>query len=145
MTENDGKSIWRFNKGSDEHKKFKSKPTFTLAPIAYDSALAELLKWVRFVDIAGKTPLTILPVHGLTYLDKVKDAQNKDSVYQPKRSDFDSWLWSSFNSDIIYDTCSQHELWRYILQNQDAFIALNDGFSLAQPLFGMMNKALIAL
>ncbi|MGM8898927.1 MULTISPECIES: exodeoxyribonuclease V subunit gamma [unclassified Psychrobacter] len=143
VADGDGKSIWRFSKGSDEYKKFKGKATFALAPIDYDTALAELLKWVRFAQIASSTPMTVLPVHAMTYLDKVREAQKGDTSYQPKRSDFDSWLWAGFNSDVIYDTCAQHELWQYILQNQDAFSALTDALpSLAQPLFGMMDNAL---
>ncbi len=142
VANNDGRSVWRFNKGSDELRVFKGKTTFIVEPIAYDTALAELLKWVRFAHIASNTPITLLPVYALIYLNKVKEAQDKDSVYQPKRSDFDSWLWNGFNSDVIYDTCSQHELWQYILQNQNAFNALSDGFCLARPLFGMMSEQL---
>ncbi|MGO1742700.1 exodeoxyribonuclease V subunit gamma [Psychrobacter celer] len=142
----DGRSIWRFNKGSDEYKKFKGKTTFELAPIAYDIALAELLKWVRFAHMAGKIPMTVLPVHALSYLDKVNDAKAKDLDYQPKPSDFENWLWPSYNSDVIYDSCSQHEIWQYILYKQDAFTKLKDALpELAQPLFGAMDKALIAL
>lgn len=138
----DGRSIWRFNKGSDEYKKFKGKTTFELAPIAYDEALAELLKWVRFAHIAGKMPMTILPVYALDYLESM----SKDIDYQPKRSDFEGWLWPSYNSDIIYDSCSQHELWQYILYKQNAFAKLKDALpALAQPLFGAMNEALTAL
>lgn len=142
----DGRSIWRFNKGSDEYKRSKGKPTFSLAPIAYDVALAELLKWVRFAHIAGKTPITLLPVHAITYIDKVDDPKNKEAGYQPKRSDFDSWLWSGYNSDVVYDSCSQHELWQYILYKQDVFVALMDALpALAKPLFGAMNDALTPL
>ncbi len=140
----DGRSIWRFNKGSDEYKKFKGKTTFQLAPIAYDQALAELLKWIRFAYLAGRTPMTVLPVHAVAYLDKVNAAT--DSSYQPKRSDFDSWLWPSYNSDIIYDSCAQHELWQYILDKQDAFTKLADALpALAKPLFAAMDEALMAL
>ncbi|ALF58815.1 exodeoxyribonuclease V subunit gamma [Psychrobacter urativorans] len=146
VTANDGRSIWRFNKPSTEHAKYKGKTTFSLAPIAYETALAELLKWIRFAQIAGSTPMTILPMYAITYLDKVSDAQRKESVYQPKRGDFDSWLWSGYNSDMTYDTCSQHELWQYILQKQDGFTALTDALPvLAQPLFGAMNTALMPL
>lgn len=143
VADGDGKSIWRFSKGNDEYKKLKGKATFALAPIDYDTALAELLKWVRFAQIASRTPMTVLPVHAMTYLDKVREAEKSDTSYQPKRSDFDSWLWAGFNSDIIYDTCAQHELWQYILQNQEVFNALTDALpALAQPLFGMMDNAL---
>lgn len=142
----DGRSIWRFNKGSDEYKKFKGKTTFELAPIAYDNALTELLKWVRFAHMAGKIPMTVLPVHALTYVDKLNEARAKDTDYQPKRSDFESWLWPSFNSDIIYDTCSQHELWQYILYKQDVFAKLKDALpALALPLFSTMDESLQAL
>lgn len=142
----DGRSIWRFNKGCDEYKKFKGKTTFALAPIAYEIALAELLKWVRFAHMAGKTPMTVMPVHAFCYLDKVHDAKEKHSDYQPKRSDFESWLWPGYNSDVIYDSCSQHELWRYILDKQDVFVKLIDALpALAQPLFGMMDEHLEAL
>ena len=146
VTTDDGRSIWRFNKPSTEHAKYKGKTTFSLAPIAYETALAELLKWIRFAQIAGSTPMTILPMYAITYLDKVSDAQSKESVYQPKRGDFDSWLWSGYNSDMTYDTCSQHELWQYILQKQDGFTALTDALPvLAEPLFGAMNTALMPL
>ncbi|WP_201527048.1 exodeoxyribonuclease V subunit gamma [Psychrobacter frigidicola] len=142
----DGKSIWHFNKASPEHKDYKGKTTFSLAPIVYETALAELLKWIRFAHIAGTQPLTILPVYALTYLNKVKEAQDKDTVYQFKRNDFDSWLRPAYNSNDIYDTCSQHELWQYILYKQDAFKALTDALStLTEPLFAPMNKALIPL
>jgi len=142
----DGRSIWRFNKGSNEYKKFKGKTTFELAPIAYNNALTELLKWVRFAHMAGKIPMTVLPVHALTYVDKLNEARAKDTDYQPKRSDFESWLWPSFNSDTIYDTCSQHELWQYILYKQDVFAKLKDALpALALPLFGTMDESLQAL
>lgn len=142
VANDDGRSIWRFNKGSDEYKKFKGKTTFALAPITYDEALAELLKWVRFAHIAGKVPITILPVYALDYLENMKN--NID--YQPKRSDFEGWLWPNYNSDVIYDSCSQHELWQYILYKQNAFAKLKDALpALAQPLFGAMNEALTAL
>ena len=138
----DGRSIWRFNKGSDEYKKFKGKTTFELAPIVYDEALAELLKWIRFAHIAGQMPMTILPVYALDYLEYM----NKDIDYQPKRSDFEGWLWPSYNSDVIYDSCSQHELWQYILYKQNVFAKLKDALpALAQPLFGAVDAALKAL
>ncbi|WP_299188693.1 exodeoxyribonuclease V subunit gamma [uncultured Psychrobacter sp.] len=143
VTDNDGRSIWRFSKGSDEYKKFKGKASFALAPIDYNTALAELLKWVRFAQIASTTPMTVLPVHAMTYLEKLREAEKRDASYQPKRSDFEGWLWAGFNNDVIYDTCAQHEIWQYILQNQDAFTALTDALpSLAQPLFEMMVNAL---
>ena len=96
--------------------------------------------------MAGKIPMTVLPVHALSYLDKLNEAKAKDSDYQPKRSDFESWLWPSFNSDVIYDTCSQHELWQYILYKQDVFAKLKDALpALSAPLFAAMDEALIAL
>ena len=146
VTAGDGRSIWRFNKGSPEYKKFKDKTTFELAPIAYDTALAELLKWIRFANIAGTTPMAVLPVYAVAYLDKVNEAKAKDTDYHPKRSDFESWLWPDYNSDVIYDSCSQHELWQYILDKQDAFAKLKDALpALAKPLFGAMDEALKAL
>lgn len=138
----DGRSIWRFNKASDEYKKFKGKTTFELAPIAYVDALTELLKWIRFAHMAGRMPMTILPVHALDYLQNL----SKDINYQPKPSDFEAWLWPGYNSDVIYDSCSQHELWQYILYKQNVFTKLKDALpALAQPLFGTMDKALKAL
>ena len=146
VANDDGKSIWRFNKPSNEHSKYKDKTAFALAPIAYESALAELLKWVRFSHIARHTPMAVLPVYSLTYLHKVDNVKDADKGYHPKRSDFDGWLWTSYNADTVYDTCSQHELWQYILQKQNAFTALSKALPiLAEPLFGAMNKALIPL
>ncbi len=146
VTAGDGRSIWRFNKGSAEYKKFKDKTTFELAPIAYDTALAELLKWIRFAHIAGTIPMAVLPVYAVAYLDKVNEAKAKDTDYQPKSSDFESWLWPDYNSDVIYDSCSQHELWQYILYKQAAFAKLKDALpALARPLFGAMDEALKAL
>ena len=143
VAEQDGRSIWRFNKGSAEYKSSKNITTFALAPIAYDSALAELLKWVRFAYISSQVPIVMLPKYALNYLDSLQKAQDKNIVYQPKRSDFSSWLTADFNSDVIYDTCAQHELWRYVLQNHDAFAALTDALpTLAPLLFSAMNKAL---
>lgn len=145
VADNDGCSIWHFNKPSNESTKFKSGTTFELPPIEYDTALAELLKWVRFSQLTAHTPTTILPVYALVYLHQVQQAQAKESIYQPKRSDFKDWLWVDYNHDMIFDTCSQHELWQYILQDQDAFAALNKAQALAQPLFGMMHDTLTAL
>ncbi|TXD97811.1 exonuclease V subunit gamma [Psychrobacter frigidicola] len=143
VANNDGRSIWRFNKSSEEHTKYKGKTIFELAPITYKVALAELLKWVRFAQIAASTVITVLPVYAITYLDKVNVAQGKDSIYQLKRSDFENWLWSGYNNDRVYDTCSQHELWQYILQKQDAFTALTNALPILAPLlFGAMNDAL---
>lgn len=145
VTDNDGRSIWHFNKASNESTKFKGKTTFELPPIEYDTALAELLKWVRFSQFAAQTPTPILPVYALVYLHQVQQANDKHLIYQPKRSDFKDWLWADYNQEMIFDTCSQHELWQYILQDQDAFAALNQAQALAQPLFGMMHEALTAL
>lgn len=139
---NDGRSIWRFNKASKERKKYENSTTFELAPISYDLALAELLKWVRFAHIAGKSALALLPVHAMGYLDLMQKAQKDGVEYKPKRSDFDNWMWPGHNSDTVYDTCSQHELWQYILQNQEGFVALRDSLSLAEPLFAMMDESL---
>ncbi|WP_435980596.1 exodeoxyribonuclease V subunit gamma [Psychrobacter sp. DM4] len=139
----DGKSIWRFNKPGSEHDSYKDKTTFKLMPMECKTARAELLKWVRFAHIAGKTPLIILPVHALTFLHKVKKAQSEGAPYQPKRSDFDSWLRPSFNSDMTFDTCAQHELWQYVLDKHDNYNALMDALpTLSSPLFDAMNKAL---
>lgn len=142
----DGRSIWRFNKGSDEYKFSKKDTTFMLAPMAYDAAVAELLKWIRFAHIAGKTPMTVLPIHALSYLEKINKAREKDTDYQMKPSDFDGWLWPGYNTDVVYDSCSRHELWQYLLYKQDAFAKLKDALPvLAEPLFSEMDKALKAL
>ena len=90
--------------------------------------------------------MTVLPVYAMTYLQKIDDVNNKDEEYLPKRSDFKDWLWVQHGHDVVYDTCSQHELWQYVLDKQDAFVALADALPiLAKPLFGMMNEALTAL
>ena len=146
VANNDGRSIWRFKKASGEHKKFENSTTFELAPIAYADALAELIKWIRFAKLAGEIPIVLLPAQAISYIESVNKARQDNQVYQPKRSDFDSWLWVGFSDDTIYDTCSQHELWQYILQNHDAFSALTNALSsLAQPLFTMMYESLTPL
>nr|WP_317199409.1 exodeoxyribonuclease V subunit gamma [uncultured Psychrobacter sp.] len=139
----DGKSIWRFHKSTSEHDCYKNKTTFVLMPIDCETAQNELLKWVRFAHIAGKTPLIILPVHALTYLHKVKKAQSEDTPYQPKPNDFDSWLRPNPNHDTVFDTCAQHELWQYILDKQDNYSALMDALpALTSPLFDTMHRSL---
>ena len=146
VAHDDGRSIWRFKRASSEHKKFEHKTTFELVPIAYDQALAELMKWIRFAKLAGESPIVLLPAQAISYIESVNKAQDEGSAYQPKRSDFDSWLWVGFNDETIYDTSSQHELWQYILQNHDAFNAMTDALSgLAQPLFTMMYESLTPL
>ena len=52
----------------------------------------------------------------------------------------------NYMSDMIYDTCSQHAIWQYILRDQDAFKALAASLTaLAQPLYAPMFDALDGL
>lgn len=144
---NDGMSIWRFNKAGSKVKKLEKATAYKLSPVAYEDAVIELVKWAVFAKLSGQVPLTLLPEYALGYLDKCLKAQEEEGAnYWPKRGDFTEWLFPNYTSDAIYDTCSQHAIWQYILRDQDAFKALTASLTaLAQPLYEPMFAALDGL
>ncbi|MGM8885505.1 exodeoxyribonuclease V subunit gamma [Psychrobacter sp. 1U2] len=144
---NDGVSIWRFNKSRSGVKKFEKAIAFKIAPIVYEEAVTELIKWAIFAQLVGQVPITILPEYALSYLEKQQKAQQSDNgSYWPKRADFSDWLRPSFQADMIYDTCSQHAIWQYVLRDQDTFKALSTALTtIAQPLYEPMLTALEGL
>jgi len=146
---NDGVSIWRFNKPSSQVKKYEKVTAFKLSPIVYEDAVAELIKWAIFGKLVGQVPITLLPEYALSYLDKcAKAAESEDESgsYWPKRADFSDWLRPNYHVDTVYDTCSQHAIWQYVLRDQDAFKALSAALTtLAQPLYEPMFTALQGL
>ena len=145
----DGVSIWRFNKSSSQVSAYKDFIAFKLSPIFYEDAVLELVKWAIFGNLSGQTPITLLPEYALNYLAKCSKSQvddSENSSYWPKRADFSDWLRPSYYSDTIYDTCSQHAIWQYVLRDQDAFRALSAALTtLAQPLYKPMFTALKGL
>ncbi len=145
----DGVSIWRFNKPSSQVKRYEKITAFQLSPIVYEDALAELIKWAIFGKLVGQVPITLLPEYALSYLDKfAKAAESEDESgsYWPKRADFLDWLRPNYHVDTVYDTCSQHAIWQYVLRDQDAFKVLSAALTtLAQPLYEPMYKALQGL
>ncbi|HCT72780.1 MULTISPECIES: exodeoxyribonuclease V subunit gamma [Psychrobacter] len=145
----DGVSIWRFNKSSSKVDAYKNFIAFKLSPIVYEDAVIELIKWVIFGNLSGQTPITLLPEYALNYLAKCSKSQaddNESGNYWPKRADFSDWLRPNYNSDTVYDTCSQHAIWQYVLRDQDAFRALSAALTtLAQPLYEPMFTALKGL
>ncbi|MFI8554950.1 exodeoxyribonuclease V subunit gamma [Psychrobacter sp. NPDC077938] len=144
---NDGVSIWRFNKASSQVKKYDKVIAFKLSPIVYEDAVIELIKWAVFGKLTGQVPITLLPEYALNYLDKyLKPEEGDGNSYWPKRADFSDWLRPNYNSDTVYDTCSQHAIWQYVLRDQDAFKALSAALTtLAQPLYAPMFNALTNL
>jgi len=144
---NNGVSIWRFNKSSSQVKKYDKVIAFKLSPILYEDAVIELIKWAVFGKLTGQVPITLLPEYALNYLDKYLTAEEGDSNrYWPKRADFSDWLRPNYNSDTVYDTCSHHAIWQYVLRDQDAFKALSSALTtLAQPLYAPMFNALTNL
>ncbi|MDN5565642.1 MAG: exodeoxyribonuclease V subunit gamma [Psychrobacter sp.] len=141
---NDGVSIWRFNKPRSGVKKYENAIAFKIKPILYEEAVVELVKWAMFAKLAGQVPITLLPEYALSYLEKcVKAEEVEGGSYWPKRADFSDWLRASYHIDTIYDTCSQHTIWQYILRDQDAFKALSMALTtLAKPLYKPMFTAL---
>lgn len=143
---NDGVSIWRFNKPNSQVKKYEKTTAFKLSPIMYEDAVTELIKWAIFGKLVGQVPITLLPEYALSYLDKCAKAEDESGSYWPKRSDFSDWLRPSYHVDAVYDTCSQHAIWQYVLRDQDAFKALSAALTtLAQPLYEPMFTALQGL
>ena len=144
---NDGVSIWRFNKASSQVGNYKDVIAFKLSPIMYEDAVIELIKWAVFGKLTGQVPITLLPEYALNYLDKyLKPEEGDGNSYWPKRADFSDWLRPNYNSDTVYDTCSQHAIWQYVLRDQDAFKALSAALTtLAQPLYEPMFNALTNL
>lgn len=152
VAKGEGRSIWRFNKASVSIKDFKDKLTFTFDPIPYEQAVIELVKWAVFANLTGQIPMTLLPNYALTYIDNVRKASESDKktgevkAYYPRRNEFSDWLAPGFNADTVYDTCSQHAIWQYVLQGQDIFPALTASLkTLAEPMFGPMYQALESL
>lgn len=144
---NDGVSIWRFNKPSSQVDKYKNFITLKLSPIVYEDAVVELIKWAVFAKLSGQIPITLLPEYALSYLDKYLKAEDSDGgSYWPKRADFSDWLRPSYYADTVYDSCSQHAIWQYVLRDHDAFKALSAALTtLAQPLYEPMFNALDGL
>ena len=144
---NDGVSIWRFNKSNSQIGNYKDVIAFKLSPILYEDAVIELIKWAIFAKLVGQVPITLLPEYALNYLDKyLKAEESEGSSYWPKRADFSDWIRPNYNSDTVYDTCSQHAIWQYVLRDQDTFKALSEALTtLARPLYEPMFNALIDL
>ncbi|WP_201614281.1 exodeoxyribonuclease V subunit gamma [Psychrobacter sp. JCM 18902] len=144
---NDGVSIWRFNKPSSQVKKYDKVIAFKLSPIVYEDAVIELIKWAIFSKLSGQVPITLLPEYALNYLDQCSKSEDSEGgSYWPKRADFSDWLRSGYHTDTVYDTCSQHAIWQYVLRDQDGFKALSDALTtLARPLYEPMFTALIDL
>ncbi|WP_201581312.1 MULTISPECIES: exodeoxyribonuclease V subunit gamma [Psychrobacter] len=144
---NDGVSIWRFNKPSSQIKKYDKVIAFKLSPIVYEDAVIELIKWAIFSKLSGQVPITLLPEYALNYLDQCSKSEDSEGgSYWPKRADFSDWLRSGYHTDTVYDTCSQHAIWQYVLRDQDAFKALSGALTtLARPLYKPMFNALIDL
>ena len=144
---NDGVSIWRFNKPSSQVDKYKNFITFKLSPIVYEDAVVELIKWAVFAKLSGQIPIILLPEYALSYLDKYLKAEDSDGgSYWPKRADFSDWLRPSYYADAVFDSCSQHAIWQYVLRDHDAFKALSVALTtLAQPLYEPMFNALDGL
>ncbi|MFT5429171.1 MAG: exodeoxyribonuclease V gamma subunit, partial [Psychrobacter glaciei] len=142
-----GVSIWRFNKPSSQVGNYKDVIAFKLSPIVYEDAVIELIKWAIFGKLTGQVPITLLPEYALNYLDTyLKPEEGDGNSYWPKRADFSDWLRPNYNSDTVYDTCSQHAIWQYVLRDQDAFKALSAALTtLAQPLYAPMINALTNL
>ncbi|WP_296404148.1 exodeoxyribonuclease V subunit gamma [Psychrobacter sp.] len=134
---NDGMSIWHFNKSSAKLEAYKQYTTFKLNPISYEQAVAELIKWAIFGKLSEVMPLTLLPEYALLYLQKWHQAEEKEQgTYWPKRSDFSEWLSPNYGNDVIFDTCSQHAIWQYLLCDQDVFKALSMSLTtLSKPLY----------
>ncbi|KRG36826.1 exodeoxyribonuclease V subunit gamma [Psychrobacter sp. P11G3] len=144
---NDGVSIWRFNKSNSQVKKYDKAIAFKLSPIVYEDAVIELIKWAFFGKLTGQVPITLLPEYALNYLDRyLTTEEDEGNSYWPKRADFSDWLRPNYNSDTVYDTCSQHAIWQYVLRDQDSFKALSAALTtLAQPLYEPMFNALTNL
>ena len=146
---NEGISIWRFNKSSSHVKGYDKVTAFKLAPIVYEDAVIELIKWAIFAKLSGQVPIALLPEYALSYLDKCQkkmDDNNENSSYWPTRADFSEWIRPGFHTDTIYDTCSQHATWQYVLRDQEVFKALSVALTiLAEPLYGPMFNALECL
>ncbi|WP_250162535.1 exodeoxyribonuclease V subunit gamma [Psychrobacter sp. WY6] len=144
---NDGVSIWRFNKPSSQIKKYDKVIAFKLSPIVYEDAVIELIKWAVFGKLTGLVPITLLPEYALNYLDQCSKSEDSEGgSYWLKRADFSDWLRSGYHTDTVYDTCSQHAIWQYVLRDQDGFKALSDALTtLARPLYEPMFTALIDL
>ncbi|CAM3487600.1 hypothetical protein GCM10016272_08680 [Psychrobacter glaciei] len=147
VVSNDGVSLWRFNKASSQVSNYKDVIAFKLSPIVYEDAVIELIKWAIFGKLTGQVPITLLPEYALNYLDKyLTTEEGEGNSYWPKRADFSDWLRPNYNSDTVYDTCSQHAIWQYVLRDQDAFKALSAALTtLAQPLYAPMFNALTNL
>ncbi|WP_367103196.1 exodeoxyribonuclease V subunit gamma [uncultured Psychrobacter sp.] len=143
----DGMSIWRFNKSSSQVKAYENATAFKLRPMVYEDAVIELIKWAIFGKLAGQVPITLLPEYALSYLEKyLKAEQSGEGSYWPKRADFSDWLRPSYQANTVYDTCSQHAIWQYVLRDQDAFKALSMALAtLAPPLYEPMFNALQSL
>ncbi|MGP9492829.1 exodeoxyribonuclease V subunit gamma [Psychrobacter sp. AOP7-B1-24] len=145
VSSHDGVSIWRFNKPSSQVKAYENTIAFKLNPIVYEDAVVEMIKWAVFANVSGQVPITLLPDYALSYLDKCAKVEEGAS-YWPKRADFSDWLRPGFHVGSVYDTCSQHAIWQYVLRDQDAFKALSAALTgLAKPLYAPMFTALEGL
>lgn len=145
----DGQSIWCFNKSGLKIKEFEGQSTFMLKPIVYEEAVVELVKWAVFAKFAGQIPMTLLPDYALTFLDNMRNNTETDEStgevkpYYPKRHEFKDWLAPGHGVDTVYETCSQHAIWQYVLQSQDAFTCLSNSLkTLAAPMYQPMLQAL---
>lgn len=155
VADGDGTSLCRFYKAASTASdalgsEFKDCQTFCFAPIDQWTALAELCKWHAFAQLTAQQPVVLMPKYALTYLSQQhKHASNHElgsAGYYPLRKHFTSWLSPAFASGFkspIYDDCSLHDSWQYVLGSVGA---VADADSDCQPdAFGALRTAMTAL
>lgn len=148
----DGDSIWQFASSGSDINTLKDMSLIKLPAIEQSLAKRLLVKWYIYANFAKHYPIIIMPQYAFTYLNKLIKANEDGSIYTPIGADFKGWSAPMFNKNnvnkTIYDSCSQHAIWSYILDdiNDDTTLvnqALIDAVNtLAEPLFLEVYEAL---
>ncbi len=154
VAQQDGMSIWQFAGSSDDINKLANADIIQLPPIEKSQAINEIKKWIIYAEFAKQYPLILMPQYAFSYLNKLYQAQEQGVSYQPSGGDFIGWsvpIYNAKNSNQpIYDSCSQHDIWQYILAqtkeekhvNQALILALSN---LAKPMFSELFNVIEGL
>ncbi|WP_434353925.1 exodeoxyribonuclease V subunit gamma [Psychrobacter sp. HD31] len=135
VAQQDGMSIWQFAGTSSDVSKIANADIIQLPAIEKSHAINELKKWIIYAAFAKQYPLILMPKYAFIYLDKQYKAQAKGNDYQPRGSDFIGWSAPVYNAknpnQPIYDSCSQHDIWQYILEDNKKQIDVNQAITIA--------------
>lgn len=134
---NQGVSIWHFNKQNQDITDYKNVQIFKIVPIHYKIAQAYLFNMMVIDKILKQIPLIFTIRESVNYC--LSDDKSK---FIDDKKNFDKWLAKDYQN-IIDEQCSMHETWKIMLSNHQNHLSIITRYiQLLKPLFELMVKNL---